>query len=147
LVKPIHEVYPDHSFYDYRPLIESLGHTILLQVDEGDYQGDSLLILKASDGRYGYLEFGWGSCSGCDALQGCSTWQDVESLRQHLQDSVLWFPTAGELLRNLKDRDWQTKWSYGLSRSSRFLTQAEAILGRPETDANATGQEESATHP
>lgn len=57
-------------FWDYKPIVNSFGK-IIIQVNDGDYQEDSYILLE-DDGRYGYLSFGWGSCSGCDALQACS---------------------------------------------------------------------------
>ena len=68
------------GFCDYRPMIDSFGYEILLQVDDKDYQGDSRLLFRDVS-RYGILIFGWGSCSGCDSLQACESLEDVEKLR------------------------------------------------------------------
>ena len=61
------------TFYSYQPLLESFGE-ILLKVDDEDYSGDSRLIFKKGE-MYGFLIFGWGSCSGCDWLQGCNSYE------------------------------------------------------------------------
>ena len=42
---------------------------ILVQYDEGGYQGDSMALLKFFSNEYFIAKWGWGSCSGCDALQ------------------------------------------------------------------------------
>jgi len=65
----------DHGWYDYTPLISYFGH-IILRVDDTDYQGDSRVLYEEGE-RYGYLNFGWGSCSGCDSLQACDTASEV----------------------------------------------------------------------
>lgn len=89
-MKPISDVYPDageygyFGVYDYGPLIESIGHEVLVKVDDDDYQGDSNVLFRRADGAFGYLNFGWGSCSGCDALQACDSYEDLESLRNSL---------------------------------------------------------------
>lgn len=67
---------------DYGPIIDSLGKCVVYESD-GAYQGDSYIMFR--DGaRFGVLVFGWGSCSGCDSLEACSTWEDVEALRESL---------------------------------------------------------------
>lgn len=80
------EIYPDCVDSDgnfnnpsgYQLIIEEFGN-ILVQVDDQDYQGDSR-ILYENNGQYGYLKFGWGSCSGCDALQGCDSVLELDEL-------------------------------------------------------------------
>lgn len=56
----------------YQPIMDSFGN-IILQVDDNDYQGDSRLLYREDD-RIGFLQFGWGSCSGCDSLQACHSY-------------------------------------------------------------------------
>lgn len=109
-LKPIEEVYPDLKgdyFYgpsDYRPMVESMG-TVLLEVTERDYQGYSRFLLKDND-RYGYLMFGWGSCSGCDALQACNSYEEIHKLRKELYRNIVW-KSRDEMLKYMQDHDWQ----------------------------------------
>jgi hypothetical protein len=93
---------------DYGPLLNALRGQIIIKIDDHDYQGDSYLLYNGYDGNnhYGILIFGWGSCSGCDALLSCDTWEEVETLRKHLEASVKW-GTKAETLAYLKDHDWQ----------------------------------------
>ena len=84
-----------NSWYDYQPMLDEFGE-ILLKVDEDDYQGDSFLIYK-KDNKYGLLIFGWGSCSGCDALQACNNIDEVQELMNSLYDSITWFDSLQEL--------------------------------------------------
>ena len=54
---------------DYTSILNQFGY-IVIKVDDDDYQGDSRVLYEGYKDEVGYLQFGWGSCSGCDALQG-----------------------------------------------------------------------------
>jgi hypothetical protein len=139
-MKPIAEVYPqyiaefeeDGSFYgpgDYGPMLDSFGYETLLQVDDHDYQGDSRLLYK-DGGRIGYLNFGWGSCSGCDSLQACSSPSDLEELQQRLFNSITWFDSAAEALAWFNEHDWEGDYSWNQDEQTEFVTRAKEILGQ-----------------
>lgn len=49
---------------------------ILAWESVGDYQGDYFAIVQGPDGRIGFVKIGYGSCSGCDALQGTIGYRD-----------------------------------------------------------------------
>lgn len=119
--------YPDieYGVADYNPLIESLGE-IILQVDDHDYQGDSRVIFKRG-GEYGLLIFGWGSCSGCDALQACSTYQDIEELRSRLASDIRW-ESPVNLLVYFQTHDWEGDYSYQQEEMRRFVKEAADLL-------------------
>lgn len=133
-MKPIREVYPDEGqepFYgpcNYNPLLESLGHDILVQVDDSDYQGDSRLLFRREDGKIGYLNFGWGSCSGCDSLQGCETYAQIEELRDELAAAVQWFDSAEAALDWFHSADWEGKHSWHHDEQKEFLRKAKDTL-------------------
>jgi hypothetical protein len=111
---------------DYTPLLESIA-PIALQKDEEDYQGSSFVLYR--DGaRWGYLAFGWGSCSGCDALQGCESWNEVAELRQELNSDVYWEPDATAMLRWIVNRNWVGDWSWSSGTHRTFLVDAVALL-------------------
>lgn len=101
------ELYPDmgnEPFYgpcDYQPIIDSFGD-VLIQVDDDDYQGDTRVLFSAG-GRYGFLNFGWGSCSGCDGLQSCRTYSDIDALIESLRDDIKWFDTLAEAQAYIAD--------------------------------------------
>jgi len=45
------------------------------EIDDGDYQGTLVYVIGGSGyqpSRYWYVKVGYGSCSGCDTLQGIS---------------------------------------------------------------------------
>jgi hypothetical protein len=132
LLARVKQLYPKQEgepFYgpsDYNPLIGSFGE-ILLQVDDKDYQGDTRVILKRGD-EYGLLIFGWGSCSGCDALQACDTYQDIENLRARLESDIKWLP-AKELLAYLETHDWKGDYSWhDDGETKQFVEQATAMM-------------------
>ena len=105
---PLKEIYGDTCYFgDYDRLLKSFNYNILIQVDDKDYQGDSRLLFhdKEKD-RYGFLTFGWGSCSGCDALEACNSLQDVELLRTQLANSISWFDTAMGAYLYALEKDW-----------------------------------------
>lgn len=79
------------SPYDYDPIIRSFGE-VLVQVDDDDYIGDTRVLLR-KDGRYGFLNFGWGSCSGCDALQASDSYEEIDELIDDLENDIKWFDT------------------------------------------------------
>ena len=96
-MKKVKEIYENDRFswYDYQPMLNEFGE-ILIQVDEEAYQGDSFLLYK-NDNKYGFLAFGWGSCSGCDALQACDTIDEVQELMNRLYNAIIWFDSLQEL--------------------------------------------------
>ena len=89
---------------DYGELVESMEYEVLAQADDDDYQGDSLYLLRDGQ-RYGVLTFGWGSCSGCDALQACSTMTEATELRDELHQSITW-GSQEEIAGYLDVHDW-----------------------------------------
>jgi hypothetical protein len=138
-MKPIAEVYPDEArqdatgewFYgpsDYEPLLESFGYEITLRVDDDDYQGDSrVLFLNHDNGEYGYLNFGWGSCSGCDALQACNTLAEIEKLRDELHESIKW-GSAQEMYEYFVHHDWKSDYSWHEEKQTIFIFDATEKL-------------------
>ena len=127
-MKPINEVYSksEKYFSDYNELINSLDYEILLQVDDDDYQGDSRILLKNND-SYGILIFGWGSCSGCDALQSCENIKEVDELRQSLNQSIRW-GTLEETLNYMKNHDWEGDYSWRQTEMKRFICKTIKLL-------------------
>lgn len=114
MIKDMAEVYATEDFgwwCDYTPMIESFG-AVLVRKDGGSYQGDTWVLLQENDGRIGYLEFGWGSCSGCDALQACRSIEDVNELANRFYDSIRWFPNKTECAKWFKTYDFEGNWCW-----------------------------------
>ena len=100
---------------------------IVLQVDDNDYQGDTRVLYKDGD-RYGHLCFGWGSCSGCDALQACDNLQEVQKLFESLVTQVKWFDSKTDALAWFKGHDWEGDYSWHTEEQKEYLQKAITIL-------------------
>lgn len=134
-LKPIEEVYPDtiNSYwktfsapYDYRPMIESMAEEVLLEVKENEYSGYSRFLLKDKN-MYGYLMFGWGSCSGCDELLACKNYEDIHKLRKQLYKDIRW-ETKDKLLKWIKNHDWEGDAAGNTKECSEFAEKSIAIM-------------------
>lgn len=131
-MKDIREIYPDEDsgwfcIGDYQPLLKSFGYPILLQVDDDDYQGDSRLIFQDGS-KYGLLIFGWGSCSGCDSLQGCNSYEEVDALRNGLLNDIKWFGSASSMLEYLNTHDWEGDYSWRDEKARQFVEEAKTLM-------------------
>jgi hypothetical protein len=60
---------------EYRDLIEFTGLEVVADHVFGSYQGDLLFVVKDGD-RTGAVVVGYGSCSGCDALEDADKFED-----------------------------------------------------------------------
>lgn len=94
--------------WDYNPMLKEFGD-ILIEIDENNYQGDSFILYKNGN-KYGFLTFGWGSCSGCDALQGCNNIEEVQELMDSLYNSIQWFDDLKSVKSYFETRDWKLDW-------------------------------------
>lgn len=82
----------------YESVLDTFGYEVVLYETLGSWQGDIVTILK--DGtRFGFLMFGYGSCSGCDALEGTSTLDDLKALAIGLHSDIRWFESMSDLAR------------------------------------------------
>lgn len=125
-MKPIAEVFED-DYYNYDRLLSSMGYEIVLQVDDKDYQGDSRVLYRDGD-RYGLLVFGWGSCSGCDALYACSNLEEVDTLRTDLHDQIIWKDNRDEMREFIANRDWEAQYSWHAEETRDFVAKALELL-------------------
>jgi hypothetical protein len=95
---------------NYDDLVGDFG-TILAEGRVGDYQGDFLYLLRNGD-RFGYVCVGYGSCSGCDALEACESYENLQRLYEFIRDSVDWWDSREEALAYFTDKDWSTDYTY-----------------------------------
>lgn len=130
MTKTAKELYPDweegYGPGDYQPIVDSFG-TVIIQIDDSDYQGDSRVLYEDS-GRFGWFQFGWGSCSGCDALQACDTWLDIQSLVDELRESIKWFDGKQDALLFFQTHTWDTDYSYRSDEQKEFVARCIAHL-------------------
>ncbi len=127
-MKNVRDIYKEGCNSDYEPLLNSFEYGIVVAEDEDDYQGSSWRLFKDRDRcRYGYLEFGWGSCSGCDALQACSSYEDLEKLQKFLHSRIHWFETLKECKKWFMKHNWEGSWCGRHSELLAFVTKVKNL--------------------
>jgi hypothetical protein len=129
-VRKLYKEMPNEWFgvYDYQPMVEAFGN-VVVQVDDNDYQGDTR-VLYDNDGKIGFLVFGWGSCSGCDALQACGNIDEVQELCDELQDDIKWFANKEEALQWTKEKDFATEYYWHISEGREFVRKVVEYLSK-----------------
>lgn len=108
------DTYDIDSYPSWYGIVGSWGYEVVDFSTFGSYQGDHAVLL--SDGsRWGWLVIGYGSCSGCDALEAATDWSepywndDVRALADGTRESVHWDSASGladYLESNLQENDW-----------------------------------------
>jgi hypothetical protein len=112
----------------YGDIVNGFG-SVLLEVTDGDYQGDSRFLLKDGE-RVGWLQFGWGSCSGCDALEACDSKADFDELAASLKSEVKWFDSKKAALKFFEEHDWEADYSWHDDEQKQFVAQAKELLAK-----------------
>lgn len=59
------------------------------QIDDGDYQGTLVYVIGAGGYQpndYWYVKVGYGSCSGCDTLQGIHGYSDEKPTESQVEE-------------------------------------------------------------
>lgn len=72
----------------YDSLVASAG-TIIKYWNIGDWQGDYVYLLRNGD-RFGFTVVAYGSCSYCDALEGCDSQEEVDELKESIVNGIFW---------------------------------------------------------
>lgn len=70
------------------------------------------MVYSGEGEKYGFLEIGWGSCSGCDAMMACENYEEMDELIDTLEKSIDWF-NKKSLKEYMDDRDWKGQWDWG----------------------------------
>jgi hypothetical protein len=122
-MKKANEIYQNTGRYDawhnYQPMLNEFGK-IVIQEDGDDYSGDTYVLYELEKG-YGFLKFGWGSCSSCDALEGCETIEEVQELMDDLLDQIQVFKTKKSALSFFKNHDWEGDYDYNYHTRIEFV--------------------------
>jgi hypothetical protein len=112
----------------YRDLINTMCDEIMIESSDHNYQGSTFCLLRKGD-KYGYLEFGWGSCSVCDALQAVTGWDDLQQLYDNLNNSIRWFDSTKDFYKWCKeDHDWEGSFAWH-DGARGFIKQVDAFFG------------------
>lgn len=84
------------------------GEEVIDSADIGDYQGDCLALLRDPEtGLYAFVEWGYGSCSGCDTLQGAEgNLPEIQAIADDLHPMGEAWKSAPDMLTWFMDRDW-----------------------------------------
>jgi hypothetical protein len=88
---------------------------IVLSESIGDYQGDTLLVLRnksdygwrwtdSESKVWGFLVTGYGSCSGCDVWEGAETGTQKFALLAEEIEGIRWFQTLPQLQAYVTDK-------------------------------------------
>lgn len=135
---PLDEAFPKMTEHDsgyvsdkpsYSELLESAGWKPLVTVESGSYQGTIHILARHADGRYGYAQISYGSCSGCDARHATDTIKDLEGLRLQLAEEVAPYPTLADAVRAIEadDRASDMGWRDDEDRP-KFIAECRALL-------------------
>ena len=130
-VTKIYQPYDDEYFWgwsDYEPMVKAFGNAVIV-VEDDDYQGDTR-VLYDNNGVIGHLVFGWGSCSGCDALQACENVTELQELCNRLENSIKWFDSAKEALYWFNNRDWALQWEWHEEETKSYVSKAINYLAK-----------------
>jgi hypothetical protein len=115
----------EYDYFTYDTLIDSFEVEVLARKDDDDYQGDTRLLVRDGE-RYGLIVFGWGSCSGCDALEAAGgNLADLTELRDAIWNGAHWEPSAADMVAYIDRKDWSLDYSHDPA----FLAQARVLLG------------------
>lgn len=117
-----------NEYWSYDELVDSFEVEVVFDEHDNDYQGDSYYLLKDGD-KYGILVFGWGSCSGCDALEACyGDLAEATRLRDSLWESVDWMDEEG-LRQYCATKRWDSEWYYYREAGRKFTERLKSHLG------------------
>lgn len=122
------------EYYSYGKMVEEWGYKKLLMKDIGSYEGDWLVLVQ-DGGMFGFVSFGYGSCSGCDELESISYAADKEKaakeyreFREGLRTKIIW-KSKQNMIDWLKDRDVQeTKFYWYESEAVEVLGEMVQVL-------------------
>lgn len=103
----------DIQYLDYSEMVASMGYAVLIWESDNDYQGDTYAVVQDAQQHKGFLIFGWGSCSGCDALEAAEDdLEALETLRNNLDTSIQWFDSDESLFTFMREHDWEGDYCY-----------------------------------
>jgi hypothetical protein len=112
-----------NSLYDacttYEHIVTSWGYRIIDSSTFGMFQGDQVYLLE-SGSQVGFVVIGYGSCSGCDALQAIHMFnvepanivEQVNSLSDDLRSNIKWFDSLDDMASIVNDKDYHTNYWY-----------------------------------
>jgi hypothetical protein len=122
------------GYINYDDIAATFGE-LVEQGKSDDYQGDEWFLLKRVTDKgveYGFLEQGFGSCSGCDALQACGTEHEYNELINEMFLRIKW-DSAPNLLAWFETYDWTGHWSGSSEECRQFIKESIEHLKAAQT--------------
>lgn len=115
----------------YREIVASWRYDILTFETIGSWQGDHLVLLKDGD-AFGFLSIGYGSCSGCDFLQGLyftpNAQAEVERYAARLREGIYW-GSREDVAAYVNDSDRIEWWQYEAHSDTAVACMNRILLG------------------
>ena len=91
----------------YLDLVEAAGLMVLESESVGSYQGEEYVLVRDLEStKFGVLNYGYGSCSGCDLLEAAKSVKDLEDIRDGFRNAVELFDSPKDLLARIEDPKW-----------------------------------------
>ena len=109
------------GYIRHEDIVRSFNFDILIDSHDGSFSGDSWYLL-GNGSSYGYLVFGWGSCSRCDALLGCKDADDLAELYNQLLNKIVWKNSKADMYNYFKTKDWELEFYNDDSEFCEFKT-------------------------
>lgn len=130
IVEFVQEQEDDYPSVYYKDLLECAGLIILECREFGYYQGDLVFTVRDGD-RVGLTIVGYGSCTGCDALQAAihndGDWSEVQTLADQIVEHIIWPSDEQTLVEVVRDRIASNEWWLSDDEISTYVrSQAEA---------------------
>lgn len=123
---------------DYQPILNHFGD-IIIQIDDNNHQGDSRILYFINKSYY-YLQFGWGSCRGCDALRACATWTDIEDLIYYLKDQIKYLGSIIDVAVYFNEKNWDQEYSWNTSEQKVFINKVKQYCRKKMTGGKDNGK-------
>lgn len=123
----------DHSVA-YEDLVKLLYPPVewFFERYEGEYQGDFYMLGKDKGGNWYFFQRGYGSCSGCDALEAANNEGDMVELLEKMEGEVKVFPTKAAMLEYARKFDWYDSYYRDEEHERIEVAAIKAIEQQPE---------------
>lgn len=103
---------PIHGVHAYVALATEEDDEVIYEQDvDDDYSGDLIAVIRRA-GQWGFLQTGYGSCSGCDAIQDAlyGGIDQLRTVRDEVRAKVHWEPSKADLVAYIEARTPENDW-------------------------------------
>lgn len=92
---PVEGTFMDFNTPTWPELIADWGYALIAEARFGSEHGDLVAVLSAP-GQVGVAVIGYGSCSACDALAGCTDMASLKVLGDQVRSTIHWSSNAAD---------------------------------------------------